>query len=190
MLTDEQQQILTVHREAFIARTAHDRVLADARFGTLHADEMTFVDLDEFLQTVWAAEGRAEKLMVTRVDESPPSIQVDHFGNAAASAQWFTVPDWHDGVRSTDQRRLMTYIDAWDRGLNRLTAIHELAHLLCDTESNHIGHTAVWSERVYELLGRHVSRGMAVLWPVEFDWWTEKAAEKIAADLLWLADLG
>jgi hypothetical protein len=187
-LTPAQQQALTIKREAYIAGYAHHETLQDHTFGTAHADELTFDEFKDFNEAVWLAEGRQETLMVSKVDGMRPVIQAEHFDGAAAAARWFTVPNWHDGVRFTGQRRLVAYVDAWDKGLSRLLALHELAHLFCDSEFQRAGHVEEWSETFGRLIRDHVSPHISILWFVQFRWWTEKAAEEIGENPLWLAD--
>jgi len=49
------------------------------------------------------------------------------------------------------------------------------------------GHGDRWAETFERLIRTYLGDLLGSLWRVEFDWWNGKAAEKIAANPLWLA---
>jgi hypothetical protein len=51
------------------------------------------------------------------------------------------------------------------------------------------GHDTRWAAVYERLIGRHLGVPVAVLWRVEFDWWNDKAVQKIADDPDWLAGM-
>ena len=49
-----------------------------------------------------------------------------------------------------------------------------------------MGHREEWSQTFDRLLQNQVSVFVAAMWRVQFEWWTDKARERIAADPLWI----
>jgi hypothetical protein len=178
-MTDRDPRALASKRGAYIAAHADRRIRENIEYGSAHADELSLEGFDEFVAHVWQREGRTEPLIVTPV-ESLPAETRERLEDAAAHAKWSLPPPWFPQV-------MTAYIDVAIEGRNRLTALHEIAHLLCDTAHQAAGHGDLWAGTLERLITTYLGVVLGTLWRVEFDWWTGKAAEKIAKNPLWLA---
>jgi hypothetical protein len=180
-------------RAAYVAGYTDRRVLADNRFGTSHAVPISFEEFKGFASKVWGSEHRTEPLYVSRTRDLPTRVQDGELRDAAAAARWATPPADAWGMPRTGALAGTTgpvaYIDVHDEGLLRLVALHEIAHLFCDTLDATAGHDMRWAAAYEGLVGSHLGVPLAVLWRLEFDWWNAKAVEKIADDPDWLAGM-
>jgi hypothetical protein len=52
-----------------------------------------------------------------------------------------------------------------------------------------LGHGPEWAAAYSALIAQYLGYAVRLLWEVEFDWWTEKAGVKIAADPGWISGL-
>jgi hypothetical protein len=110
----------------------------------------------------------------------------NEFKNAAAAARWFNVPDWFDGTDFCGPR-LVAYIDVKEEGLRRMVALHEIAHLLVDSETVSHGHGQQWVVTYRNLIEKYISSLVHAMWELAFEEESRKSAEKIADDPMWLA---
>jgi hypothetical protein len=179
LVTDVDPRVLASKRAAYIAAHTERRLREKTTFGSAHSAELSFEELRAFVTDVWRREGRAEPLIVTAV-ESLPLAAREQLGDVAGYAKWSLPPPWFPQV-------MTAYIDVTIEGRNRLMALHETAHLLCDTADEAAGHGDRWAETLERLVGTYLGDLLGSLWRAEFDWWTRKAAEKIAENPLWLA---
>jgi putative metallohydrolase (TIGR04338 family) len=182
---------LASKRTAHVAARADREVLRDQQFGSRHSERVDFDDFRTFAKSVWAAEGRTEPLYVSRVEDLPAAVQEREFEGAAAAARWEIPAADRMGMPRTgelaDTTGPVAYIDVKDEGLNQLFALHELGHLLVDSMDSALGHGPEWAQTYSQLIERHLGPELSALWRAQFQWWSEKAAEKIANDPNWLA---
>ncbi len=188
---DDRLVRLASKRAAYVAAWTDGRVLADETHGSYHSACVTFFEFRAFAKSVWVAEGRAEILYVKSVEELPPAVQEREFEGAAAAARWAMPSADRIGIARTGELAGTTgavpYLDVKDEGLQRLVALHELAHLSVDTLESALGHGREWADTYSELIQRHLGQDISLLWQAQFRWWWAKAKEKIAADPEWLA---
>jgi hypothetical protein len=182
---------LASKRAAYIAAWADREILRAEQFGLRHSEQLVFDDFRTFAKSVWAAEGRTEPLYVSRVEGLPAWLQRREFESAAAAARWETPDADRIGAQRTGELAGTTgpvaYIDVKDEGLNRLVALHEMGHLLIDSMDSAFGHGQEWAQAYGQLIERHLGIEVSVAWQFQFQWWSEKAVEKIANDPNWLA---
>jgi hypothetical protein len=190
---NDRERALISARAAYVAAYTDRRVWADSTFGTSHAAPISFEEFKNFAARVWRSAHRTEPLYVSRIKGLPTWVQDGELRDVAAAARWAIPPADALGRPRTGALAGTTgpvaYIDVHDEGLLLLVALHEIAHLLCDSLDTTTGHDTGWAAAYEELIGRHLGVPVAALWRVEFDWWTDKAAEKIADDPDWLAGM-
>lgn len=155
--------------------------------GTEQSEPLAIGEFKSFAESVWSAERRVEHLMISEVDRLPAHVQ-NRFADSAAAARWFTVPNWFDGNDFLGPR-LVAYIDVKAEGLRRLVALHEIAHLLVDSETARCGHGPQWIEAYRGLMQKYLPPGVQAIWDRTFRETSGKVAERVAADPLWLAHL-
>lgn len=194
----ERAQRLASARSAYVAaytdhRLLNQEAIGSKELGSALSNRLTFEEFRSFAGEVWADECAPSPLVVTKVESLPERIQISEFKGAAATARWgFPFVD-RIGVQRKDELAGTTgpvaYIDVRDEGLSLLVALHEIAHLLCDSVDAHAGHEERWAETYRRLISKHLGETWARVWEVEFEWWIEKSAAKIAADPDWLANM-
>ncbi|MCX5234410.1 hypothetical protein OG824_04075 [Streptomyces prunicolor] len=180
------ERALATVREAFIAAGADHHVMG-LDPGTEQSELLAIGEFKSFAESVWSAERRVEHLMISEADRLPAYVQ-NRFADSAAAARWFTVPNWFDGNDFLGPR-LVAYIDVQAEGLRRLVALHEIAHLLVDSETARRGHSSQWVEAYRGLMQKYLPPGVQTIWDRAFRETSSKAAERVAADPLWLAHL-
>ncbi|MFN2525839.1 MAG: hypothetical protein ABR505_06190 [Actinomycetota bacterium] len=115
------------------------------------------------------------------------------FSECAAAARWAIPAADQMGVPRTGvlsgTSREVAYVDVVEEGLNRLVALHELAHLSVDTADVFQGHGSQWADSYTRLIEGCFCTCLAGFWDFEFNWWHRKAKEKIAQNPAWLRHL-
>lgn len=194
----ERAQRLTSARSAYVAaytdrRLLNQEAIVPEALESNFSNCLTFEEFRLFARDVWADACASGPLWITKVEALPEGLQIREFKDAAASARWdFPLADRIGVPRKGElagTKGPVAYIDVKDEGLSRLVALHEIAHLLCDSMDVHAGHGERWAETYRRLISKHLGETWALVWEVEFEWWTEKAAAKIATDPDWLADM-
>jgi hypothetical protein len=175
-----------------VAATADRCTLADAGLGPAHSAALTITAFEQFAQAVWLELNTLGPLLVTRVEDLPQHVQDHLFLDSAAAARWEIPGADRLGIPRVGPLSGTTgpvaYIDVKDEGLNRLVALHEIAHLKVDTMAEAKAHRAEWATVYGTLLEQHLGRRTSAVWSVYFEWWTEKAGEKIQRDPNWLGE--
>lgn len=110
------------------------------------------------------------------------------YTDAAAANRWSTVPAWF-GDTGFGGPRLVAFIDVKVEGLRRLIALHEVAHLLVDSETMVYGHGPQWVAAYRDLIQTYLPPVVYAIWDLVFRGMSSKAEERVAADPLWLAHL-
>jgi hypothetical protein len=98
------------------------------------------------------------------------------------------VPNWFDG-KDFSGPRLVAYVDVKVEGLRRLIALHEIDHLLVDSETLRCGHGPQWVEAYRDLMQKYLPPGVQTAWDRAFERISSKSAERVADNPLWLAHL-
>ncbi|MCI3276976.1 hypothetical protein [Streptomyces cylindrosporus] len=180
------EQALATVREAFTAAGADHHVMG-LDPGAEQSEPLAIGEFRSFAESIWSAERRVEYLMISEVHRLPAHVQ-NWFADSAAAARWFTVPNWFDG-NDLIGPRLVAYIDVKAEGLRRLVALHEIAHLLVDSETVRCGHGSRWIEAYRSLMRKYLPPGVQAIWDRTFAETSNEVAERVAADPLWLAHL-
>jgi hypothetical protein len=183
---DVSSSVLASKRAAYVAATTDHEVRDDTAYGSCHSEPLSFEAFEAFAHSVWRIEERQEPLQVTRVEDLSPSVQERFFEDAGAAARWVTPPEPRPPA-FVGTSGPVAFLDVKDEALVRLIALHEIAHLLVDTEDAALGHERAWAEAYSQLIERHLSPELGALWRVHFQWWWQKANEHIARDPNWLA---
>ncbi len=155
---------------------------------------MSFEEARRFAQQVWALERPGSvPVQVYRQEDLNRATRRVYFSEfASAEARWaYPYADQigvdRDGVLAGTVG-LVPYIDVTDEALEQLTLLHEVAHLLVDTDTVLQGHNGVWASRYADLIATYVDRFTASTWEFQWEWWTKKAAEHVAVDPQWMLE--
>jgi hypothetical protein len=182
-----QEPALARVRTSFLAAAADHRVMQINQFGADHSVPLTISEFRSFAESVWSAEGRTEHLMISEVEQLRTALQIE-LEDSAAAARWYTIPEWFDGGDSRGPR-LVAYIDVKAEGLRRLVALHEIAHLLVDSETTVYGHGPRWVVTYRGLIKKHLPPTVHAMWELAFEEESKAVAKRIVAEPLWLAHL-
>lgn len=154
-------------RAAYIARTADTSVLEVEHLGTAHTATISFEDFEAFCRTVWRDEGRSEPLLITQIEELATGVQAQHFQDAAATARWANpIADTMGVPRAgalAGTSGPVAYVDVRAEGLVRLTALHEMAHLVADSPAVAVGHGNLWVREYTRLIRQHLGESVAIV---------------------------
>lgn len=193
---NDREKLLTSARLALVAKHADKRV-TDQLAAMLPecAEPLSLENFSSFARHAWRRASHAEPLLITAIETLPQAVQqISEFTDADATARW-AYPAV-DSLGLPRQGELagtsgpVAYIDVRMRSKpTRLVALHELAHLQVDSVNKTLGHGPAWANAYTELIEAALGPVVRALWSSEFDWWTEKAAEKVAADPNWLTEL-
>jgi hypothetical protein len=156
--------------------------------GTGHSTPLSFEDFELFARGVWQTEGRAEPLIVSAADELPSMAQ-DELSDMAATGRWESLPEFSPKTHGSPVLRPTAFIDVKVEGLCRLFALHEIAHLLCDTEDVWQDHAAYWMSTYRDLIDRYLGICYGAAWHQLLEWWSEKWRQYVADDPEWLVDV-
>lgn len=192
-MDDDRQDDLSRVRLAFIAAGADHRMREDLTVGDAHTEALGFAGFEMFAHDVWRADGPADPLWVTQIEDLSASIQSLYFADSAAAARWAIPGADRLGVPREGALAGTTgpvgYIDVKHEGLCRLVALHEIAHLLCDTIDTTMGHGEEWSIAYRRLIATHLGEAYLERWQHALERSAYNALRQIEADPDWLAEL-
>lgn len=155
---------------------------------------LSFQEARRFACSVWRTERpQAPPLQVTRQEDLDDEIRRANFNPiCAAEARWALPFADRVGLERTGDLAgtfgLVPYIDITDEALNQLSLLHEIGHLLVDTDMTLQGHNQVWAEEFGRLIGTHIDHFTRTEWEVMWEWAGDWAALKVAQGSRWLID--
>ena len=154
---------------------------------------MDITDFRDFAAGIWSDLGRVAPLYISPIEELPSWTRSGELSECAAAARWAIPAADQIGVPRTGVLHgtsgEVAYIDVAEEGLNRLVALHELAHLSVDTADVLQGHGSQWADAYTRLIEGCFGTCLAELWDFEFCWWHRKVKEKIDQNPAWLGHL-
>ena len=187
---------LTSLQAALVARWATDRLREAAELTSSQTESLSFAEFDRFAHEVWVAHQHFDQpLVVTAVEQLEADRRdVSELVDSEAAARWalpladkMGLPRQGDLVHTTGP---VAYIDVRTAGLDRMTALHELAHLLCDTADTHAGHGEIWALTYADLIAGSFGAEAARAWLDSWLLLTVRALRRSAEDPDWpLRDL-
>lgn len=154
-------------------------------------EPLTFDSARQYAREVWEIERpKTAAIQVSRQEDYSEEFRRANFSSdTAAEARWAIPYGEALGLPRTGElsgtHGPVPYIDLTEEALQQSTILHELAHLLVDTETSHEGHNEFWASTFGGLIERHVHRLTSLYWQI--CWEIEKLTveKRIARDPGW-----
>jgi hypothetical protein len=152
---------------------------------------MSIDEARKFVREVWSRERPdALPIQVFRMEDFDATTRAAIYNpDAAAEARWARPSADQYGLERSGELAgtvgPVPYIDLSDEALNELSLLHEISHLLVDTETTLQGHSAIWCAEFERVLAAHVDPFTAAEWGAMLGWARQWAQRKIDADPDW-----
>lgn len=154
-------------------------------------EPLTFDRARQYAREVWEIERPdAAAIQVSRQEDYPEEFRRANFSSdAAAEARWAIPYVETLGLPRTGElsgtHGPVPYIDLTEEALQQSTILHELAHLLVDTEASHEGHNELWASTFCGLIERHVHKLTSLCWQICWEMEKLTVEKRIARDPGW-----
>lgn len=143
-------------------------------------EPLTLAEFEAFCQQVWSTGPRASARLIVRSAEGLAEEARARMGEGVAIGRWERQVTGLSDPSSSGFAPIAV-IEVYREGLRRLVGLHEIAHLLCDTEDRSWGHGSRWVETYNELQYDHFGASFAANWAIRWGWrlnmWSQRCVD-------------
>ncbi|WP_327006040.1 hypothetical protein OHA72_01330 [Dactylosporangium sp. NBC_01737] len=133
---------------------------------TVHSELLTATTFASYANEVWAGENHHIRLSVHVIEELDPAIAAV-FSTTDANGLWYLGQPF-------------LYVKAGQQ--RKLTALHEVAHLVVDSDEGNYGHSADWLSVYQRLQGTYLPKSVGDEWSTRHTRRLERIAREVDRD--------